>query len=219
MTPDYDKAATKAAETLINYNICSAPVTPLPILKKMAGVFVISFTDMSKAMEMKRERIISMFGSKNVDAFTSFSMQNGKPQYMVAYNQMLSFILCQRALARELGHIILGHNDTIPEDVREEESRCFAHHLLCPRPLIHCIQAAGFKLTTEVLGNLTGCHDCCLASMRRLPAVNVPAELNRTLRDQFFPYVVNFFEYQRNARLVDVSGIADFGSYMDGYEE
>ena len=55
--------------------------------------------------------------------------------------------------------------------------------------------------------------------MRKLPAVNVPAELNRLVRDQFFPYVMNLFEFQRYATIKDISAVADFGSYMDGYQE
>ena len=33
MTPDYQKAAIKAMETLIQYQIGTAPIDPLPILK------------------------------------------------------------------------------------------------------------------------------------------------------------------------------------------
>ena len=219
MTPDYQKAAIKATETLIKFGINSAPVSPLPILKKIPGVLVVSYETMSNDVAQDRQCLISLFGDKNQDAFTSVDFKDGKPHYLVTYNQLLSQAFVQRSLARELGHIVLGHDGTRPEDVRNEEARCFANHLLVPRAMIHAIQASGFRVTTEMLGNLTGCYDYCLSCIRRLPAVSVPPELNRLVRDQFMPYILNFFEFQRYAAHKDTSGLADFGSYMDGYEE
>ena len=219
MTPDYEHAAMMAADTLIRFGINSAPVDPLPILKQCPGVLVFSYEDLSNIVLMERSCVMSAYGEHNQDAFTSFSMQNGVPHYIVTYNQRLPFFLAQRALARELGHIVLGHNGSLPEDVRNDEAKCFAHHLLSPRALIHSIQATGIHLTTEVFNNLTGCNDYCLSCMRNLPVVHVPAELNRAVRDQFMPYITNFFEYQRHAAHHDGSSLADLGNYMEGYEE
>ena len=219
MTPDFQTAAIKATETLIKYKVTTAPVAPLPILKSMPGVIVMSFATMSEEINQDRSCVLSMLGEKNQDAYTVVNIVEGKPQYLVAYNQLLSVNLFQRALARELGHIVLGHDGTKPEAVRNDEAKCFAHHLICPRPLIHSIEATGIRITTELLGNVTGCYEYCLSCMRKQPAVTVPVELNRLVRDQFMPYVMNLFEYQRYARRKDTSAIADFGNYMDGYEE
>lgn len=219
MTPDYQSAAIKAAEILIKYGINSAPVDPLCILKKIPGTIVISYEKLSKDVGMDRRCVISLFGETNQDAFTSYNVKDGEPQYIVTYNQQLSATLFQRALARELGHIVLGHDGSRPEDVRMDEAICFAHHLLCPRPLIHAIQGTGLRLTVDMLGSMTGCYDSCLVCMRRMPAVDVPAELNRQIRNNFMPYIMNFFEYQKHASLHDGSALADLGSFMDGYKE
>ena len=218
MTPDYERAASAAAETLVRFGVTSAPVSPLPILKQLPGVIVKTFEQFSSDIGEDRRCVLNTFG-KCQDACTTISMFDGKPHYLVTYNQQLSAALVQRSLARELGHIILGHDGSRSEEVRMEEARCFANHLLSPRPLIHAIQASGLRLTTEMLGNLTGCYDYCLSCMRRIPAVHVPADLNRAVRDQFMPYILNFFEYQRNVCPADVSALADFGTFMDGYEE
>lgn len=217
--PDYQKAASAAAETLIKYNICSAPVAPLPVLKKIPGVLVVSFETMSQELSTDRRCVMDMFGENNQDAFTSVNLVDGRPQYLVAYNALLSASLAQRALARELGHIILGHDGSLPEDVRNEEARAFAHHLLVPRALVHSIQAADLRLTVEVLGSITGCYEYCLSCMRRQPGVHVDPALNRAVRDRFMPYIVNYINYQRVAEIHDASALADFGSYMEGYEE
>ena len=219
MKADLDRAAIKATETLIANNICSSPVDPLPILKKQPGVLVLSFAEMSEDIGIERKRIVSIFGDKNQDAITTAYNIEGKTLYVVGYNQRLPLYMVQRALARELGHIVLGHDGSREDTVRTEEAKCFAHHLLCPRALIHMVQSSGIRITTEVLGNLTGCFERCLFCMRHTPGVHVPAELNRAVRDQFKDCFYNFFDFQRAVSHEDGSALADFGTYMDYYEE
>ena len=219
MTPDFELAAIKAAETLIQYGINTTPVMPVTILKRIPGVLLLSFKEMSEYSGIDRSDLVSLCGEQNQDAVTTVHVDNGNLRYVVAYNQMLPLYVVQRALARELGHIVLGHDGTKPEEVRTAEAICFAQHLLCPRPLIHSLQAAHIRITVEVIGNLTGCYDTCLSCMRKMPATHVPSDLNRAVRDQFMDYIVNFFEYQRSAMRKDGSALADFGQFMDGYEE
>lgn len=219
MTPDYDRAATAATEILIRYGISTAPVDPIPIFKKAPGFNVVTFTEMSQLLGMDRQELVSTFEAENHDAVTSVYMKDGRPHYLVAYNMRLPQYIIQRALAREMGHIVLGHDGTRPEDVRNAEALCFAHHLLCPRALIHSIQASGTKITVEVLGNTTGCYERCLIGMRKTPATHVPADLNRQVRDQFADYLSDFLDFQSYLAKDDDSMIANFGSFMDGYEE
>ena len=219
MTPDYDRAATAATEILIRYGISTAPVDPIPIFKKAPGFNVVTFTEMSQLLGMDRQELVSTFEAENHDAVTSVYMKDGRPHYLVAYNMRLPQYIIQRALAREMGHIVLGHDGTRPEDVRNAEALCFAHHLLCPRALIHAIQASGTKITVEVLGNTTGCYERCLIGMRKTPATHVPADLNRRVRDQFADYLSDFLDFQSYLAKDDDSMIANFGSFMDGYEE
>ena len=219
MTPDYDRAATAAAEILIKYGISTAPVDPIPIFKKAPGFNVVTFTEMSRMIGVERSDLMSNFETESHDAVSSVYMKNGKPHYLVAYNMRLPQYLIQRALAREMGHIVLGHDGTRPESVRNAEALCFAHHLICPRALIHALQEAGIKITTEVLGNTTGCYERCLIGMRHDPATHVPAYLNRQIRAQFSDYISDFLDFQSFLSKDDDSMIANFGTFMDGYEE
>lgn len=219
MTPDFDRAATAAAEILIKYGVSTAPVDPIPIFKRAPGFNVITFTEMSKLIGVPRNDLVSAFDAENHDAVTSVHVRNGEKHYIVAYNMRLPQYLVQRALAREMGHIVLGHDGTLPQDVRNAEALCFAHHLLCPRALIHAIRQAGVTITTEVLGNTTGCYERCLIGMRKTPATHVPAELNRQIREQFTPYIEEFLDFQTYLSQDDDSMIANFGTYMDGYKE
>lgn len=218
-TPDYTRAATAAMETLIKHGITSAPVDPLPILKSLPDVLVMSFAELSDHIGIERNEAVSMFGLPNQDAATTVRIVDGKPQYIVTYNVQLSFALLQRALARELGHIILGHDGSRTDAVRTQEAKCFAHHLLCPRPLIKMIQESGLPFTVELLGNATCCYERCLNCMKEIPGTDVPPELNRKVREQFAAYAENFIRFQIIQSNDDTSRFCIFGSYMEGYEE
>ena len=219
MTPDYERAAVAAMEMLIKHGITTAPIDPLPVFKRSPGVLVLSFTEMSNQIGMDRDNLLTSFETENHDAVTSLHFDNGKIRYLVTYNQRLPMYLLQRALARELGHIVLGHDGSRPESVRMAEAYTFAHHFLCPRPLIHAIQESGIPFTVEVLGAMTGCYERCLQGMRKTPPVHVPAELNRKVKEQFKDYISNFIDFEYFLSKSDESMLANFGTYMDGYEE
>jgi len=216
MTPDINKAAVMASETLIRYNVKKFPVSPLKILRQMDNVIVVSFSDLSTRSCLDQRDLIHLFG-KNLDAVTSVHMENGRNVYVLAYNKMLPFPMAQRALARELGHIVMKHEGSSAKN--SDEAACFAVHLLCPRALIHAIQATGLRITHDLLANLTGVFDQSLSSLRRIPGASVPASMNRFVRSQLMPFIINFFEYYRTVLPSDGSALADFGTYMDEYEE
>ena len=213
MKPDYERAAVKAAETLIINQIKTAPIDPLPILKKIKNVLVLSFSEMSWVTGYDRKDVIGMFGAG--DAFTSY--KDGK--YIVAYNMRLAFHLQQRALARELGHIILKHDGSRPEEVREAEALCFARHFLCPRALIKSLEESPIPLNYHTLCDITGCDDRCVDAMQKIPATFVPPEINRMIKEQFDDYVRNCVDYYDIIKAEDNSPVVDFGSFMDGYRE
>ena len=219
MTPDFSRAATAAAEILIKYNISAAPVDPIRIIKEAEGYNVVTFSEWSDSIGVNREELLQIFPSNNHDAVSSVYMKNGKPHYLIAYNKYLSQHLVYRGLAREIGHFVLGHDGSKPEAIENAEAQCFASHLLCPRPLIHAIQEAGTQITVEILGNTTGCNEHCLMLMRKTPTTYVPPELNRKVKEQFAKYVSEFLDFQSFLSQEDDSMLANFGTYMDGYEE
>lgn len=218
MRADYEKAARMAMESLIKFDIKSAPVMPLSMLKKTPGVLVVSFTEMSQSNGIERKNLVALLGKENLDAVTSIHIKDGKRMYLVAFNQRLPIYMIQRSLAREMGHIVLGHDGTLPVDIRMAEADCFAHHLICPRPLVHAVMESGIRFSAEVLGNMTGCYERCLMEMRRIPGTHVPAELNRKVKEQFSDYLESYLDYLSFDR-EDESATADFGTFMEGYEE
>ena len=218
MTPDVTTAAIKATETLIKFRISAAPVDPLPILKSLPGVIVLPYAEIAADVGADRRQMLTTF-SEAKDALTFVENIRGRLKYFVVYNQRLPNYIQQRALARELGHILLGHDGSRPEDVRTEEALYFARHLICPRPVLHAVQQSGIPLTVEVVGNITGCYEKCIAGMQKTPGALVPAQLNKILRDQFADYIEDFLDYLRVVAGEDDTSLANFGTFMDNYEE
>ena len=77
MKPNFDLAAEKATETLIEYNITAAPVDPLPVLKKYPGVVVVPFAEAASSIGMERETLIDMFGDESRAAVTTIQKAEG----------------------------------------------------------------------------------------------------------------------------------------------
>lgn len=219
--PDYDSAAIAAMKILIERNITETPVNPLPILLEYPNVRVLPFTKMATDARMERKDLVPMFAS-NQDAATFHlnmpEMEN--VEYVVVYNMRLPMEIIYRGIARELGHIALGHDgQTRHPEARMAEAMTFAHHLLCPRPIIRIIQESGLPLTMDVLTETMGCSDVCVSDMQNIPGVHVPKELNREVMELFAPHIQEYISFHKSSPMKDKSPVLDIGTYMDYYEE
>ena len=220
MKPDYDRAAVAAMEMLVARQITETPIAPLPMLKNYPGVRVISFSKFANEINMERDELIPLFVANQDAATFRLGMAIDDVEYVVVYNMRLPYEIIWRGIARELGHIVLGHDGiTRPYEIRRAEAMCFAHHLLSPRPIIHLLQESGIPITMNVLSDTTGCIDECVDDMREIPGVHVPAELNRAVRDLFARGIGEYTRFHQAAHKPDKSAIVDFGTYMDNYEE
>ena len=121
MKPDLEKAALKAKELKEAGADC-----PLMILKSLNHVDAASFADASARYGINREALLAMFDDGNQDAITMY--RNGS--YLVIYNQELPCRMIRHAVARELGHIVMEHDGSRPEDVRMAEAEYFAEQFL-----------------------------------------------------------------------------------------
>lgn len=219
MQPNYDRAATKAMEILIDNQITETPIIPIPILLKYPGVRVMSFTHMADEAGIERQDLIPLFGSNQDAATFHLGMEIEGVEYVVVYNMRLPFEIIWRGVARELGHIVLGHDGaTRPSDVRLAEAMCFAHNLLSPRPILHMLQEA-MPLTLNVLAATTGCSEDCVDDMRKIPGFHVPKELNVKVKNLFSRGMNEYISFQRSSVKEDHSPVVDLGTFMDGYEE
>ena len=220
MTPDYDRAAIAAMQMLIDHQITETPIVPLPMLKNYPGCRVMSFTHMADQAGMERADLVPLFGPRQDAATFRLTMGLENVEYVVVYNMRLPFEMIWRGVARELGHIVLGHDGvTRPDSVRLAEAMCFAHHLLSPRPIIYMIQQSEMPLTLSAMTNTVGCAEECIDDMREIPGVHVPAEMNRKVRDLFSRGIQEYIRFHLAAPVVDRSPRVDLGDFMGGYEE
>ena len=219
-TPDYEQAAIKAMQILLDSNITETPVNPLPIMLHHPGVRVMPFTTMADRAGIEREDLVPLFGTNQDAATFHLDLDISDIRYVVVYNMRLPFEIIWRGIARELGHIVLGHDGaTRPADVRMAEAMCFAHHLISPRPIIRLIQESGMPLTMSALANTTGCSDECVEDMQQIPGVHIPAEMNRQVKKLFARGINEYIRFHVSSPMVDRSPLIDLGTYMDYYEE
>lgn len=220
-TPDLDAAAIKAMEILRDHKISEAPVNPQEFLTEYKNVRVMPFTKMAQIAGVERKELVPMFGANQDAALFHLTMPGIEDvDYVIVYNMRLPIEIIYRAIARELGHIALGHDGrTRHPQARMAEAMTFAHHLLCPRPIIRMIQESGMPLTMDVLTETMGCSDVCVSDMQSIPGVHVPRELNREIRDLFAPHVYEYISFHKSSPMKDKSPLLDLGSYMDNYEE
>lgn len=219
MKPDYERAALKACDILLQNKITKTPIDSLSILLQQPGVRVMSFTHFATQAGVDRKDLIPLFGINQDAATFNLDMDLGDVRYVVVYNMRLPYEIIWRGVARELGHIVLGHDGkTRPSSVRLAEAMCFAHHLISPRPIIHMLREA-IPLTMNVLTATTGCSDECVDDLRQIPGVHVPAEINRQVRSLFERGIGEYINFYKAAHKPDVTPLIDFGTYMDNYEE
>ena len=218
--PDYDRAAAAAMQLLIDHQVKETPINPLPILLNLPGVRVLPYTKMASDAGIDRKELIPIFG--NVDAATFHLDLPGMDdvKYVVVYNMRLPLEIVWRAVARELGHIVLGHDGvTRSMEARMQEAICFAHHLTSPRPVLNFLRQSGLPFTLNVLTNTTGCAEECVQEMQTIPGAHVAPDLNAAVRDLFAPHINEYIAFHRSSPKVDKSHVVDFGTFMDNYTE
>lgn len=219
MKADFDRAAIMAMETLLSNNITETPIDSLSIILKTPGVRVMSFTRFATQAGMDRHDLVPLFGGNQDAATFNLDLDIDGVQYVVVYNMRLPHEIILRGIARELGHIVLGHDGlTRPTPVRYAEAMCFAHHLISPRPILNQLRQE-IPLTMNVLTATTCCSDECVEDLRTIPGVHVPAELNRKVKDLFARGIGEYIRFYKAAKKKDYTPLIDFGTYMDNYIE
>ena len=114
MQPDYKRAAVAASDTLARFGSGSSVADLLRIFQRFPNVAVFPF---------------SLSPVSDAETWESSTFVRDH-KYIVMYNDSLPDYLLRRTLARELGHVVLSHDGTGPEDVWMEEASSFAYHLL-----------------------------------------------------------------------------------------
>lgn len=219
-TPDLESAAVKAMEILISRNITETPINALSILLDQENVRVVPFTKIAIEAGIRRRDLVPMFEANQDAATFHLTMPDMQDvNYVVVYNMRLPHEMIRRGIARELGHIVLGHDGaTRTKEARFAEAMCFAHHLLSPRPVIRLLQESA-PLTMNTLAQTVGCSGDCVDDMQKIPGVYVPKETNLQVKNLFAKGIREYLRFHLASPIPDRSPVLDLGTYMDNYEE
>lgn len=220
MTPDFDRAATLAAETLIAHGICKLPVKPETIIPTVPNCALVPYRDVARLINISRDEVVAMFDPAKDAVCYTMNLSDGRHYYIVAYNQQKPFDRLRFTLAHELGHILCGHIGVKDKAVREAEADCFGRNLIMPRAMVAMLTRRGIPPIDTNFYNIAGCTPQCLERITQAPGAHVDKRLNRKIRELFIGYLDYLLDSDLIVREPDETNhIVDLGKFMDGYEE
>lgn len=218
MRPDYDRAATLAALTLLKLGVDSTPVYPERLIRQCKNTRLMTYAEYCMLPGVI-DRFPDAITYPHPEALTHVFEWNGETSWLVYYDpQMLKGDRWKFSLAHELGHIVMHH--TGRSDTEEAEADFFAAHLLLPRAIIAELIARDIPLLEINLYNLSNASHACLWTMQQSEPAFVAPEYNAALRQRFMPYV----EHVLSAGLfwataMHPMALYSLTSYMKGYKE
>ena len=220
MTPDYDRAATLAAEQIIARHITRLPIHPETVIQIMPNTVLVPYADVARVINVARDELIVMLDPAQDAVTYVMNLSDDRHYYVVAYNAKKDFQRLRFTLAHELGHRMMAHTGKKPEDVREAEADHFARHFLLPRAYVAMLLRRNIPLLDVNLHNVVGCTPQCIERMRHAPESHVAKKINRKIREQF----VEFVDYLMDTHTLvmepsENAHIVDLGHFMDGYED
>lgn len=171
-TADLERAARMAYRTLVAREVRSLPVEPLAILHACRDTRVYSAEAAADALDLPPEQIAGMF--READAVTCRISGEGSLHYIVIYRQDGNPARLRFTLAHELGHRLLKHTGSSPEEEREAD--CFASHLLCPDPVLRCVSADHADAAERIASLCYVSRTCARMTLRR-PKLALAPEL------------------------------------------
>ncbi len=127
----YQKARNATWQLLIDFEVDSLPIKVSAILKELG----IKFISYNKAMNYIENSGHKELANKS-DGFSVFC--NG--EFIIFYNDKNTNQRKRFVLAHELGHIILGHFESVNilfTQEQEEQANIFASRLLAPACVLH----------------------------------------------------------------------------------
>lgn len=218
MTPDYNKAATYAAITLIKLGINSVPIFPDQLIRQCKNTALMAYKDYC-ALPYVSAIFPDAITFRHPEALTHLFETNGEKHWIVYYDPaMIHGDRWKFSMAHELGHIVMQHHGHSMAE--EAEADFFAAHLLLPRPIIAELISRCVPLFEVNLYNLSNVSKACLWTMQKSEAAYVKPEYNAILRKRFKRYI--------DERLKDHSFwlkaepntvLYSMASYMEGYKD
>lgn len=168
-----NRAVEMAYRVLIRLQIKSLPVEPLAILRRCDDTLVMTQVEAAEQLDCSLETLEMTM--RHADAVTFRQQTGGKARYLIVYREGGNPARLQFTLAHELGHRLLHTGDGTMEE--EAEADCFASHLLCPRPALHCLLMREATLTTGQVARMLYVSSAMASRLKRDELVPVRKEI------------------------------------------
>jgi len=206
-TIDCITAATQALRALVKFKISRTPIYPQQILQASSMATLVTFDE--EKDEYNKGTIVSYQIEKR---------KNGNIHYAFHTNNNAPIGFISLSLAVYLGDIYLGHG--LHHTVNWNDARCFAMHLMFPRPVIKLLDERGYAFTEKSFAKIFGFYDWCIDALKNAPPVETSPELNRLVKEQFTPYIDLLDEIgELEQGEIGEEKLLDLKKYMAGYEE
>ena len=218
MKPDYNRAATLAALTLIKLGVTTTPVHPEALIRRCKNTRLMSYADYCRLPNIASQ-FPDAIDKPHPEALTQVYERGNETWWLVYYDsKMIHGDRWQFSMAHELGHIVMRHHGHDPAE--EDEADFFAAHLLLPRAIVAELISQEIPLLEVNLYNLSNASRACLWMMQESEPSIINPRYNSILRQRFHAHISNeaasgnLWPYaQRPMALYSLT------SYMTGYQE
>lgn len=188
MTPNYNRAAAKAYQTLLALRISALPIDPLMILHQCKNTAVHTYEEVMPRFGVRDPQYFKSMVMERKDALTVRRDQGGRIVYEMFYDARANPRRMRYTIAHELGHILLNHR--MEEPWEEREADYFASQLLAPRPVFNVLAAYGYDSgNPEVIAAAFQLSKAAAEIAARAPCHQPETGIYRAVYDQFEEYV------------------------------
>ena len=127
----YEFIKQEVIDLFIRYDIKCTPISGFELAQKM-GIVVIPYSALSKR-KLRKARKISPDG---------FYLEPGDGKEYIYYDDTSGYERSNMTILHEIGHCVLGHNDSTDPEEAEAEANFFAKYAIAPPPLVHRFKPA-----------------------------------------------------------------------------
>ncbi len=121
----YEFIKEEVIDLFVRYDINCTPISGFELAQKM-GIIVIPYSALT-AQQLEVALQTSADG---------FYMEPGNGKEYIYYDDTRGYERSNMTILHEIGHCVLGHNETIASDVAESEANFFAKYAIAPPPLV-----------------------------------------------------------------------------------
>lgn len=127
----YEFIKQEVIDLFVRYDVKCTPISGFELAQKM-GIIVIPYSGLP---ERKLQAATQL-------SFDGFYVEPGDGKEYIFYNDTQGYERSNMTILHEIGHCVLGHNETTTPNIAEQEANFFAKYAIAPPPLVHRFRPA-----------------------------------------------------------------------------